>query len=627
MSQNAAVRRVSGLNRYLPAAGWLREYGRDDLLGDLVAGLIVAIMLVPQGMAYALLAGLPPQVGLYASILPLILYGLLGTSRVLAVGPVAIVSLLVASGISPLAAGNPALYLQLAVQLALLVGLIQIGMGFLRIGFLVNFLSHPVLVGFTAAAAILIGFSQLKHVLGYPVPRTETFYEQVFYTLANIELVNGWSLFIGVISILILLLFRYRVTGWLERIGLEPHWANPLARSAPLLIVVLGTILVTVGGWDQSRGVAIVGEVPAGLPSVTLPSMAGDGLLTLLPLALAISFVGYMESISVAKALASRRRQKIDADQELIALGAANLGAAITGGYPVTGGFSRSGVNFSAGARTGMASIITALLIAITVTFLTPSFYYLPNAVLSAIILVAVVNLVDLRAIRNIWRFNRGDGAALTLTFVGVLALGVEMGIFVGVGVSILFYIWRTSKPHVAVVGRIGKSESYRNIERYQVQTWPSVIALRVDESLYFANTRYLEETVLALIADQPDVKELILIWSAVNYVDASALETLEALHGQLRSAGVTLHLAEIKGPVLERLDAIGFVDSVGPENIHFSTHDAFIALGHVDADDHTAIGVTPGTAAARIRYVALGQIPWAARRSGASILSLEEKQ
>ncbi len=589
-------RNPTGTQRYLPFTDWLIHYRREDLPGDLVAGLIVTIMLVPQGMAYALLAGLPPQVGLYASILPLFIYGLLGSSRALAVGPVAIVSLLVFEGVTSLTGGDVAAYVQIALTLALLVGLIQVAMGLLRIGFLVNFLSHPVLVGFTAAAAIIIGFSQVKHVLGYSVPRMEHFYQQVLYTVQHIGGTNWVALAMGVGGILILLFFKYRVADLLRRLGAPERLAIPLSKSGPLLIVVLGVALTGWLGLDQRFGLAIVGEVPAGLPPLTMPSIDMNLWAALLPIALTISFVGYMESVSVAKSLASKRRQKVDADQELLALGAANLGATFTGGYPVTGGFSRSVVNFSAGANTGLASIITGGLIALTVLFLTPLFYYLPKAVLAAIILVAVVNLIDVKAFKLIWTYNKADAAALIITFLAVLVMGIEKGILIGAGSAIALFVWRTSKPHMAVVGRIGKSDKYRNVLRYDVQTWPEVLTIRVDESLYFANTKYLEDKVLCMVADHPDVRHLVLLGTAINFIDASALETLESLHEELQSAGVELHLAAIKGPVLDRLRKVGFVDKIGEGHVHFSNHDALISLGFVDPNDRSDI--RPGEAA-----------------------------
>lgn len=570
------------LRRYVPALAWLRAYRRQDLAGDLMAGVIVAIMLVPQSMAYAQLAGLPPEIGLYASILPLVVYGLLGSSRALAVGPVAIVSLLVASGTSHMAEPGSAAYIQLALTLAFLAGMIQVAMGLVRLGFLVNFLSHPVLSGFTSAAAIVIGFSQVKTLLGIQIPRTEGFFQSVAYTVQNMGATNLVTLSIGLASIALLLFFRGRLAGLLRRWRLPEQAIMVITRSGPLVVAALGILLVAALDLDQRAGVSVVGTVPAGLPPLTLPSMDPSTWAMLLPTALAIGFVGYMESISVAKALASKRRQKIDADQELVALGAADLAASLTSGYPVTGGFSRSSVNFSAGANTGLASILTAGLIALTVIFLTPLFYYLPNTVLAAIIIVAVLGLIDLATLRHVWQYSRADAASWLVTFGAVLIFGIEAGILAGVATSIALYLWRTSRPHMAVVGRVGDSEHFRNVLRHPVQTCPHVIAVRVDESLYFANTKYLEDQLLAMVAERPEVRSLLLICSAVNFIDASALETLESLAHELHDAGVRLYLAEVKGPVMDRLRSIGFVGELGEERIFLSTHDAMRALSCV---------------------------------------------
>jgi SulP family sulfate permease len=570
------------LFRYFPILNWLPLYNRENLVGDLMAGLIVAIMLVPQGMAYALLAGLPPQVGLYSSIVPLIIYGILGTSRVLAVGPVAIVSLLVASGVTPLAETGSADYVQLALTLALLVGIIQTVMGLVRIGFIVNFLSHPVLTGFTSAAAIVIGFSQLKHILGIGLPGTDYFYETVQAILERLTETNGVTLSIGLGSIGILLYFKMGLGRQLKRWGMKDSAAVPLTKSAPLVVVLLGALLVWGFSLNERVGVSIVGDVPAGLPPISLPTMDLGVWQMLLPTAFAISFVGYMESISVAKSLASKRRQKIDANQELIALGVANLGATLTGGYPVTGGISRSVVNFAAGAQTGLASMITALLMALSVIFLVPLFYFLPKAVLAAIIIVAVAGMVDVKGFQHVWRYNKLDAASFAATFLAVLIIGVENGILVGAAAAMLLFIWRTSQPHIAVVGRLGDSEIYRNVLRHDVTTCPKVAAVRVDGSLYFANCKSLEDAVLGIVADQPDVEHFVLIGTAVNAIDASALKTLESLHAELHDAGVTLHLSAIKGPVLDRLQLIGFVDHIGEAHIHECTHDAMKAIGCV---------------------------------------------
>jgi SulP family sulfate permease len=569
----------STLGDFVPVFAWAKQYKRQDLVGDLMAGLIVTIMLVPQSMAYALLAGLPPQVGLYASILPLVLYGLLGTSKTLAVGPVAIVSLLVASGVGPLAESGTAQYGELVLTLAFLVAVIQGVMGLVRLGFLVNFLSHPVLAGFTSAAALVIGLSQLKHLLGLSLPNLE-FFPLIWAILTHLGQTNLITLAIGLGGILILLYFRHGLGDQLKRWGVRPGVAMAMSKSAPLIIVLLGTLLVWLWQLDETAGVKVVGFVPAGLPPLTTPQFDLTLWRALLPTALVISFVGYMESIAVAKSLASKRRQKVVANQELIALGVANLGATFTGGYPVTGGFSRSVVNFDAGANTGLASMITAGLMALTVIFLTPLFYFLPQAILAAIVIVAVTGLIDVQAFRHIWRYNQADALSYGATFVAVLLFDVEIGILIGVVTAILLFVYRTSTPHVAVVGRVGESEIYRNVLRHQVQCWPELIALRIDESLYFANTKFLEETVLGLVADRPEIKHFVLIGTAINFIDASALETLASLHRQLKDAGVIFHLAAIKGPVMDRLQAIGFVDHIGRDHVHNSTHEALKALG-----------------------------------------------
>jgi sulfate permease, SulP family len=572
--------KLISLSHYIPFLDWLLHYQRRDLVGDVLAGVIVAIMLVPQGMAYALLAGLPPQVGLYASILPLILYALLGTSRTLAVGPVAMVSLLVAAGVDQFAQPGSPDYLVLALTLALLVGIIQMMMGIVRLGFLVNFLSHAVISGFTSAAALIIGFSQLKHLLGIKIPQTESFLELLRAIALHLRETNPVTLALGAIGVGVLVFFNQALGRILRRRGMTEGMIVPLTRSGPLLIVVISTLLVSVLGLHQLAGVKIVGEIPAGLPPLTLPTFNGTRWQQLFPTALTISFVGFMESIAVAQSLASKRRQKIDANQELMGLGAANLGAAFTGGYPVTGGFSRSVVNFAAGANTGLASIITALLIALTVLFLTSLFYFLPQTILAAIILVAVSGLVDLKTPQAIWRYNKADAASLFITFAAVLLAGIETGIVIGVLVSLVLYLWRTSRPHIAVVGRVGESEHFRNILRYPVKTYPHVMAIRVDESLYFANTKYLETYLRKAIAEHPDIQHLVLVCSAINFIDANALETLEVLIEEFRDLGIATYLAEVKGPVMDRLKAIGFVEKIGSDRIFLSTHQAMVSLG-----------------------------------------------
>jgi sulfate permease, SulP family len=560
----------------------LLNYQRENLTGDLLAGVIVAIMLVPQSMAYALLAGLPPQVGLYASIIPVALYGLFGSSRALAVGPVAIVSLLVATALTPLAEPGSAAYVQLALVLALLAGVIQAIMGLARLGFLVNFLSHPVLSGFTNGAALVIGLSQVRHLLGVSLPASENFLGTAWHTAVSLPQSNLITVAIGLGSVALLLYFKYGFAAHLSAWGVAEKWRVPLAKSAPLLVVLGGTLLVWLLELNGAAGVRVVGDVPGGLPSLTAPTVDLDLWQLLLPTALAISLVGYTESISVAKSLASKRREKVNPNQELAALGLANLGASLTGGYPVTGGISRSMVNYSAGANTGLASIITAVLVALTVIFLMPLFYYLPQAVLAAIILVAIMGLIDLRTLSHTWRYNKADAVSWLATFTAVLLINVETGIMVGVAASLGLFLYRTSRPHVAEVGRLGKGETYRNILRHPVETFPGVAAIRIDESLYFANSRFLEDTILTLISERPEVDRVVVICSAINFIDASALETLEALIDHLRDAGVAFYLTDVKGPVMDRLETVGFVDHIGRDHIFLTTHEAMCGLGCV---------------------------------------------
>lgn len=574
-------RSANGVRRYLPFLTWLVHYRRADFPSDLVAGIVTAIMLIPQSMAYAQLAGLPPQIGLYASVVPLAIYALLGTSGQLSVGPVAITSLLVAGSVGTLAAGGTERYLALVFLLALIVGVLKLALGFLRLGVLLNFLSHPVLSAFTSAAAVIIAVGQLKHLLGYPIGG-ESFAETVLQTIGGLGQVKPVTLAIGLSSVALLLFFRKGLRPLLKRAGLPALAVTLIVSGAPLVTVIAGTLLVWGLALNTTAGVAIVGAIPAGLAAPTIPALSLADVQALLPAAAIIVAVSVVESIAVARALASKRRQAIDPNQELIALGAANVAAGLFSGYPVTGGFARSVVNDQAGAVTGLASLITAGMIALILLFFTPLFYYLPQAVLAATVLVAVSGLIDLREPLRIARTNRSDAATWLITFGAVLALGIEGGILAGVAVSLALFLWRSSRPHIAVVGRLGQTETYRNILRHEVQTWPHVVAVRVDESLYFANTRYLEDAVLRIVAERPEVRHLVLIGSAINFIDSSALHTLEELTEALREAGVTVHLAEIKGPVMDRLRRSHLLEQLGPGTVHLSTHDAMRALGCV---------------------------------------------
>ena len=563
---------IKQLQQYIPALNWLRNYQSKHLFGDITAGIIVTSLLIPQGMAYALLAGLQPQIGLYASILPAIIYPLLGTSQVLAVGPVAVDSLMVAAALAKLAPQGSSEYLTLAIALAFLVGIIEIGMGVLRMGFLVNFLSRSVISGFISGAAIIIGFSQVKHLLGLKIPSTESFIELLTLIFSKITEVNWVTLSLGLVSIAILLYCNQPLVKLLKQQGWNEQRILPISKSAPLLVVILGTLLVATFRWDQGAGVKIVGMVPLGLPPLTIPSFDLQTWRSLLPAALAIALVGYMEGFSGAQALASKRREKIDPNQELIAFGAANLSAAFTGGYPVTGGVSRSVVNFAAGANTGLASMITGILVAITVMFFTSWFYFLPQSCLAATIITAVYKLVDFSTLKRMWNYDKADAIAWLVTFSAVLVLGVEKGIIFGAIVALSLHLWHTSRPHIAIVGRLGESEHFRNVLRYDVKTSPQVLAIRVDASLYFANAKYMENFLSREISDRPDVTSIVLVCSAVNLIDASALEVLESLIADLKTIGINFYFSEVKGPVMDKLLNIGFVDYVGRDHFFLST-------------------------------------------------------
>lgn len=571
----------------LPLLDQLRHgYHRADLIADLLAGVIVAIMLVPQGMAYAMLAGLPPQVGLYASILPAILYGLLGTSRALAVGPVALTSILSAATIGVLAEPDSSAYLVLATTLAFLVGLFLLAMGTLKLGSIVNFISHPVLSGFTSAAAIVIAASQLKYLLGIQIPRQESFFGNLTALSGNLHTLNWTTLTIGAGSILLMMFFQNGLSTVLKRLGIPAAWRIPLLRSGPLVVVALSSLMVWGLHLDSRFGVEVVAPIPGGLPPLSAPNLTPETLGSLIIPAITLGLVAFLESISVASALARQRKEKLDYNQELLALGAANLGAAFTGAYPVAGGFARSIVNHSVGARSGLASMITAVLIAMTLIFLMPLFTALPQAVLAAIIIVAVVRLIDISALKHAWRYSKTDAISLMATALAVLLLGIESGILFGIAISLVLHLWRTSRPHMAVVGQVGESEHYRNIDRHPASTCPHVLALRVDESLYFANAGFFERELLNCLEDRPDAHSVVLICSAVNAIDVSALEMLENLRQELANREIGFYLAEVKGPVMDRLERIGFVGRFGAENIFLSTYSAMTTL-NCAADDH----------------------------------------
>ncbi len=546
------------VRRWLPVLDWARRYDRATLAGDLTAAVIVTVMLIPQSLAYAMLAGLPPEAGLYASIVPILLYSLFGSSRVLAVGPVAVVSLMTAASVGQVVQAGTAGYATAALTLAFLSGLVLLLMGVLRLGFIANFLSHPVIAGFISASGLLIAASQIGPMVGLKA-EGQGMVAQLVFLIENIDRANGPTAVIGAASLAALVWMRRGLKPLLRRLGLGARAADLLVRAGPVGAVVLATAAVWALGLDQ-RGVAVTGAVPQRLPPFTLPSLDLTLIRELaLPAAL-ISLIGFVESVSVGQTLAARRRQRIDPDQELVALGAANLGAAFAGGFPVTGGFARSVVNHDAGAETPAAGAFTALGLALASLFLTPFIALLPKATLAATIVVAVLSLVDLSILKRSWAYSRADFATVAATMSVTLLVGVEAGVMAGVGLSLLLYLYRTSRPHVAEVGRVPGTEHFRNIHRFAVETDPRVLILRIDESLYFANTRYLESLILERVSGDAALRHVVLMCSAVNEIDLSALETLEELDHRLHEMGLKLHLAEVKGPVMDRLAPTDFL-------------------------------------------------------------------
>jgi len=546
------------LSRYLPILSWGREYTRSDLGNDLTAAFIVTIMLIPQSLAYALLAGLPAEAGLYASIVPIMLYAVFGTSRSLAVGPVAVVSLMTAAALSNIVEQGTMGYAVAALSLAGLSGVILLAMGLFRLGFVANFLSHPVIAGFITASGLIIAASQLKHIFGINADG-HNLLELVMSLGSNLGGINWITALIGVLATGFLFWVRKGLKPLLTKIGFGAGVTGFLVKLGPIVVVVATTAAVWHWGLD-ARGVRIVGEVPQSLPPFTLPSFSPALLGQLLLPAFLISIIGFVESISVAQTLAAKKRQRIDPDQELIGLGAANIGASLTGGFPVTGGFSRSVVNFDAGAATPAAGAFTAVGLAIAAVALTPLIYFLPIATLAATIIVAVLSLVDFSILKRSWTYNRGDFAAVATTILLTLALGVEAGISAGVLLSVLLHLYRSSKPHIAEVGQVPGTEHFRNILRHDVITHPSIVTLRVDESLYFANARWLEDQIQSRVAGDKAVRHVILQCSAINEIDFSALESLEAINERLHEMGVQLHLSEVKGPVMDRLNEQHFL-------------------------------------------------------------------
>lgn len=564
------------IEKVVPAIKWIKTYNKGQFGQDATAAFIVTMLLIPQSLAYAMLAGVPPEVGLYSSILPLVLYAIFGTSSSLSVGPVAVASLMTASALGLIAEQGTASYLTGAITLAILSGVLLVLMGIMKLGMITNLLSHSVISGFISASGIIIALSQLKHIFGIQ-GHGDNVIELATTMFASLSGFKIITFLIGASVMTFLLVARKKAKSFLLALNVPEFYAASLAKTAPIVGVMLSLAIVYV--FDlQSHGVAITGDIPAGLPVLGLSMPTWELVESLTLPALMISIIGYVESISVGKTLGAKRREKVNPNQELIGLGAANIASGVSGGFPVTGGFSRSVVNFDAGAVTQLASVMTAIGIMIASLFLTPMLYFLPKATLAATIIVAVSTLIDFSILRKTWRFSRSDFYAVLATILITLLLGVEMGVASGVILSIALHLYRTSKPHVAEVGLIEGTEHFRNVKRYEVQTSPKVLSLRPDESLFFANASYLEEYILDAINQRSDIAHVIIQCSAVNEIDYSALEMLESLNTQLKDQNIALHLSEVKGPVMDHLTCSGFLDHLSGK-VFLSQYQAYSQL------------------------------------------------
>ncbi|MEY3235207.1 MAG: sulfate permease family protein [Pseudomonadota bacterium] len=567
---------TTGLARYFPILDWARTYNGITLTSDVVAALIVTIMLIPQSIAYAMLAGLPPEVGLYASIAPIIAYAVFGTSKVLAVGPVAVISLMTLTAAGKIAPAGSAEFIAAALILAFLSGAILIAMGVLRLGFLANLLSHPVVSGFITASGIIIATSQLKSILGIEA-HGDALPELVQTLAENIAQTNLPTLIIGVLSTAFLFWVRKGLKPLLVGFGLAPRPADLIAKAGPIAAVAVSTLAVIFLDLE-AKGVKVVGTIPQSLPPLTMPLFDLELWQSLAVPALLLSVIGFVESVSVAQTLAAKKRQRIVPDQELIGLGAANIAASFSGGYPVTGGFARSVVNFDAGAETPAAGVFTAIGILIAALFLTPLLYSLPLATLAATIIVAVLSLVDFKTPRTIFAYSKSDFAAMMATILVTLTMGVEPGVIAGVNLSLALFLWRASRPHAAIVGRVPGTEHFRNVLRHAVITDPHILTIRIDESLTYLNARWLEEFISEQVALHPSLRHLILMCSAVNAIDASALESVEAINHRLKDGAIELHLSEVKGPVMDALKRSHFLHELTGK-VWLSQHEAFEGL------------------------------------------------
>ncbi len=573
MNLNGSLNNLNGeVKRYLPILKWLPQYKRKNLAPDLIAGLTVGVMLVPQGMAYAMLAGMPLVNGLYAATIPLLIYALFGTSPKVAIGPVALDSMLVSSGLIALAIPVTDHYIELAVLLALMVGVLQVIMGVLQLGFLVNFLSQPVIRGFTSAAALIISLSQLRHLIGVELPRSQFFFSQlpdVWKGLPDTHLPTLWLGLGGIAIIVAIKKIRRSIPG-------------------PLIAVVLATVLVYTLDLEE-MGISIVGTVPGGPPPFSPPKFSLESFLDLLPTAGTIALVGFMELISIAKSLQARDRDhELDANQELLALGLSNISASFFRAFPVNASFSRSAINADSGSKTPLSSIFTAIFILLTLLFLTPLFYHLPKAILASMIIVSVLGLIEFRAAARLWKMDKLDFFSLLATFAATLSLGIAIGIGVGVGLSLLGVIYRSVKPHIAVMGRLPDTRFYRNVLRFpEAEDRPDILVLRFDAQMYYANIGFFRAKLWEEIHRKgPSLKLVVLNSESIHYLDSMAVTALQEIIAELEAQGIQFYMAAVIGPVRDILTRTGLMEKMG---VTMQFMHVYEAVQHWDGEKESA--------------------------------------
>lgn len=536
--------------RYIPATQWLSDYNPTKFKSDLMASLIVIAMLVPQGMAYAMLAGLPPIMGLYASILPMIIYALVGGSTTLSIGPVAIISMMTFATLHPLFEVGSPVYIEAATLLALMVGIISLLLGICRFGFLIQLISHPVIKSFIIASALLIALGQLKFMLDVPLDASNLIqFVQSAWSYAGVAHIN--TLIIGIIAVLLLIYLPkcMQLAGFKKRIDPHGFWH----KSVPLLLVALSIGLVSTLELTQA-GIKTVGEIPSGFPALSFPHWNLDLVLTLLPGAAMIAMISFVESLSIAQATALQQRNQLNSNQELIALGLSNLSAGVSAAFPVTGSLSRTVVNADAGAKTPMAGVLSSLFIILVSLFFTGFFTHLPLAILAATIMVSIWKLVDFKPFIDTWRYSKADGLAMWITFFGVLCIDISTGLIIGMISTFILLLWRISRPHIAIIGLVEGTQHFRNVERHHVQTSEHVLSIRIDENLTFLNANTLKGVMINAIGCQPQLQHVILNCSSISAIDLSALEMLEDMNSELGKLNIRLHLSEVKGPVMDKL-------------------------------------------------------------------------